>query len=135
MVTRARNAVGQGGRPFNTFTGVRRTALSLAIAAALHGTAMAQSATDGQENEVEEITVVGVRSSILNSIEAKRNNDVVAEFVDAGDLGQLPDVSIADALGRLPGVTTVRDSGQGSQLNIRGMNGDFVQTTLNGREQ
>jgi TonB-dependent receptor len=135
MVTNARNAVGQGGRQFNTFTGVRRTALSLAIAAALHGTAMAQSATDGQEDAIEEITVTGVRSSILNSIDAKRNNDVVAEFVDASDLGQLPDVSIADALGRLPGVTTVRDSGQGSQLNIRGMNGDFVQTTLNGREQ
>ena len=32
-------------------------------------------------------------------------------------------------------MTTVRDSGQSSQLNIRGMNGDFIQTTLNGREQ
>jgi phosphoribosylformimino-5-aminoimidazole carboxamide ribotide isomerase len=35
----------------------------------------------------------------------------------------------------VPGVTTVRDSGQSSELNIRGMNGDFIQTTLNGREQ
>ena len=47
----------------------------------------------------------------------------------------LPDASIADALGRVPGVTTIRDSGQSSELNIRGMNGDFIQTTLNGREQ
>ena len=47
----------------------------------------------------------------------------------------LPDQSIADALGRAPGVTTIRDSGQSSQLNIRGMNGDFIATTLNGREQ
>ncbi|HWV14580.1 MAG TPA: TonB-dependent receptor [Cellvibrio sp.] len=85
--------------------------------------------------EPEEIVVTGFRSSVLNSVEAKRNSDVVSEVVDAGDLGSLPAVSIADALGRLPGVTTVRDSGQSSQLNLRGMSGDFIQTTLNGREQ
>ena len=65
----------------------------------------------------------------------KRAGDTIVEVVDAGDLSSLPDASIADSLGRLPGVTTVRNSGQSSQLNIRGMNGDFIQTTLNGREQ
>lgn len=88
-----------------------------------------------QSAEPEEIIVTGFRSSLLNSVEAKRKSDVVSEVVDAGDLGALPAVSIADALGRLPGVTTVRDSGQSSQLNLRGMSGDFIQTTLNGREQ
>lgn len=95
----------------------------------------AQQNTKSAEKEVEEVVVTGFRSSILNSVEAKRNADQVVEVIDAGDLGSLPDVSIADALGRMPGVTTVRDSGQSSQLNIRGMNGDFVQTSLNGREQ
>lgn len=113
----------------------RRTALSVAVAAALPGVAMAQSSGTDAAAPMEEVIVTGVRRSILNSIDAKRHSDVVSEVVDASDLGQLPDVSIADALGRLPGVTTVRDSGQGSQINIRGMNGDFVQTTLNGREQ
>ena len=61
--------------------------------------------------------------------------DSISDVVDAGALGSLPDASIADALGRVPGVTTIRDSGQSSELNIRGMNGDFIQTTLNGREQ
>jgi iron complex outermembrane receptor protein len=85
--------------------------------------------------EVEEITVTGYRATVLNSIDTKRQSDVVADVVDASAVGSLPQVSIADALGRIPGVTTVRDSGQSSQLNIRGMNGDFIQTTLNGREQ
>ncbi len=98
------------------------------------GTAVAQ---DNQidEEAVEVIQVSGVRGSILKAIDAKRSSDVVGDFVGAGDLGVLPDPSIADALGRIPGVTTVRSNGQSSQLNIRGMNGDFVQTTLNGREQ
>ena len=58
-----------------------------------------------------------------------------SDGVRRGALGALPDQSIADALGGVPGVTTIRDSGQSSQLNIRGMNGDFIQTTMNGREQ
>ena len=93
----------------------------------------AQNNTAGEE--VEEVTVTGFRSTIINAVDTKRNADTVVDVVDAGALASLPDQSIADALGRIPGVTTVRDSGQSSQLNIRGMNGDFIQTTLNGREQ
>lgn len=110
----------------------------LALATTMAMVAGSQSVYAQQEKageEIEEVTVTGFRSSILNSVEAKRNADQIADVIDAGDLGSLPDVSIADALGRMPGVTTVRDSGQSSQLNIRGMNGDFVQTSLNGREQ
>lgn len=113
---------------------IQRTAVSLAVAAALPGGALAQDADSGNQY-IEEIVTVGVRTSILNSLDDKRASDVVSDVVDAGALGALPDQSIADALGRLPGVTTVRDSGQSSQLNIRGMDGDFIQTTLNGREQ
>lgn len=117
--------------------------LTLAMAtagfsASSYAAAAQQDTTTAQkkaEESVEVIEIRGIRRSLLGSLDSKRFNDTVSEVVDAGDLGQLPDVSIADALGRLPGVTTVRDSGQSSQLNIRGMNGDFIQTTLNGREQ
>lgn len=109
---------------------LRRTAVSLAVAAALPSAAMAQ-----EQEYIEEIVTTGIRTSILNSVDSKRLADTISDVVDAGALGSLPDQSIADALGRVPGVTTIRDSGQSSQLNIRGMNGDFIQTTLNGREQ
>ncbi|WP_299587708.1 TonB-dependent receptor [uncultured Microbulbifer sp.] len=111
---------------------LRPTLLSAAIAASVSASIGAYA----QEQEaLEEVTVTGIRASVLGSLEAKRSADVVADVVDAGALSSLPDQSIADALGRLPGVTTVRSSGQSSELNIRGMNGDFLQTTLNGREQ
>ncbi len=117
----------------------QRNVVSLAVAAALTGGSMAPAvalAQDDADTEViEEIVTIGVRQSILGAVDSKRMADSVADFVDAGALGQLPDQSIADALGRVPGVTTIRDSGQSAQLNIRGMNGDFIQTTLNGREQ
>ncbi|MDJ0698903.1 MAG: TonB-dependent receptor [Woeseiaceae bacterium] len=126
----------------NLTTDIRRSAISLAVAAALPGAAMtmpnialAQDDDMPDADAIEEIVTVGIRTSILDSVNAKRMSDTVSDVVDAGALGSLPDASIADALGRVPGVTTIRDSGQSSQLNIRGMNGDFIQTTLNGREQ
>jgi phosphoribosylformimino-5-aminoimidazole carboxamide ribotide isomerase len=111
----------------------------MAIAASAASTSVwAQTETTEDEQmsaAIEEIEVLGIRRSIVNSLDAKREADTIADLVDAGAMGALPDQSIADALGRIPGVTTVRDSGQSSQLNVRGMNGDFIQTTLNGREQ
>jgi len=55
--------------------------------------------------------------------------------ISADDLGGLPDVSMADALTRLPGISAVRTGGQAAEINIRGLSGDFVFSTLNGREQ
>jgi iron complex outermembrane receptor protein len=92
----------------------------------------AQSQAD---KELEEVVVTGFRQSVLNAIDAKRNSDTVIEAISADDIGGLPDVSIADSLSRLPGVTSVRTGGQASELNIRGMSGDFVFATMNGREQ
>lgn len=115
---------------------MRRSAVSLAVAAALSGAPVMTNVAYAQDDEpIEEIVTIGVRVSILDSVSSKRASDVISDVIDAGALGSLPDQSIADSLGRVPGVSTVRDSGQSSQLNIRGMNGDFIQTTLNGREQ
>ncbi|PKH56828.1 TonB-dependent receptor [Shewanella sp. Choline-02u-19] len=88
-----------------------------------------------QEEKIEVIEVRGFRTSVIRSLNNKRFADTVSESISADDLGALPDQSIADALTRLPGVTAVRTGGQASGLNIRGLDGDFVFATLNGREQ
>jgi iron complex outermembrane receptor protein len=94
----------------------------------------AQQNTEAVDN-LEEVVVTGFRKSLLTAIDVKRNSDTVIEAISADDIGGLPDVSIADSLSRLPGVTSVRTGGQASELNIRGMSGDFVFATMNGREQ
>ncbi|NII59671.1 TonB-dependent receptor [Sphingomonas aerolata] len=83
----------------------------------------------------DDIVVTGFRASLRSSIAVKRNLDVVAEIVSAEDIGRLPDVSIAESLARLPGVTSQRTGGQASAINIRGLSQDLVSATLNGREQ
>ena len=84
---------------------------------------------------IEEITVTGFRSSLVSAISNKRDSDSVVESVTAEDLGKLPDISIAESLARLPGVTAQRTGGQASALNIRGLDQGLILTTLNGREQ
>ncbi|MGP9800090.1 TonB-dependent receptor [Rheinheimera sp. NSM] len=86
-------------------------------------------------DSVEVIRVRGFAGSLFRSLDAKRFGDTVSETISADDLGALPDVSMADALTRLPGISAVRTGGQAAEINIRGMSGGFVFSTLNGREQ
>ena len=84
---------------------------------------------------IEKIEVRGFSTSLIQSLNQKRFGDTVSEQISADDLGGLPDVSMADALTRLPGISAVRTGGQAAEINIRGLSGDFVFSTLNGREQ
>lgn len=90
---------------------------------------------ESTDQVVEVIEVQGFSTSLIKSLNQKRFSDTVTEQISADDLGGLPDVSIADALTRLPGISAVRTGGQAAEINIRGLAGDFVFSTLNGREQ
>jgi iron complex outermembrane receptor protein len=83
----------------------------------------------------DEIVVTGIRASLDASAKLKRNTPTIVESVSAEDIGKLPDVSIADSLARLPGVTAQRLEGRDQRLSIRGLGPDFGTTLLNGREQ
>lgn len=87
------------------------------------------------EEATEEVLVTGFRTSLINAIDAKRNADSIVETISASDIGGLPDLSIADALARVPGLTTNRSGGQAGDIQIRGLSDEFVFSTLSGREQ
>ncbi|WP_100657170.1 TonB-dependent receptor [Alteromonas flava] len=95
----------------------------------------AESPEVPEEETIERIEVRGFSTSLIQSLNQKRFGDTVSEQLSADDLGGLPDVSMADALTRLPGISAVRTGGQAAEINIRGLSGGFVFSTLNGREQ
>lgn len=119
---------------------LRRTALSLAVAAALPGaltmapTAFAQDdmADDGV---IEEIVTTGFRRSLENSRALKMDSESIVEAISAEDIGKLPDISIAESLARLPGLAAQRLNGRGQVISIRGLSPDFSTALLNGRPQ
>jgi len=113
---------------------------ALGAAVLLFGTTTAQAQTAPAEPTVTEeddkdIVVTGFRKSVQSSIAAKRDSSFIVDVVTADDIAGLPDVSIAESLARLPGVTSQRTGGQASAINIRGLSQDLVSATLNGREQ
>jgi iron complex outermembrane recepter protein len=90
-----------------------------------------------EAKKVDTVTVTGIRRAIEAAITVKKDADGVVEAISAEDVGKLPDVSIAESIARLPGVTTQRtnNSGRAQQISIRGLSGDFSTGLLNGREQ
>ena len=113
--------------------------ISLLLATPM-GVALAQdqnTADEGSDEELmEEVVVYGkYRSSLMSAMETKRDNTSIVEAISAEDLGKLPDVSIADSLARIPGVTVQRLNGRGQVVNIRGLSPDFAGALMNGREQ
>lgn len=97
--------------------------------AAPQAAAEAPAADDGA------IVVTGYRASLNASASIKRVAPTIVEALSSEDIGKLPDVSIADSLARLPGVTSQRLEGRDQRLSIRGLGPDFGTTLLNGREQ
>ncbi|MCA3717460.1 MAG: TonB-dependent receptor plug domain-containing protein, partial [Brevundimonas sp.] len=109
-------------------------AIGVLAALAFVGVANAQTAPQ-EADEVDEIIVTGIRASIQNSIAAKARNTSIVEVITAEDIGKLPDVSIAESLARLPGLTVQRLDGRGQLISIRGLGPDYTTALLNGREQ
>ena len=86
-----------------------------------------QAAEDG-----EAIIVTGIRGSVRASIDAKRESDVVADFLSAEDIGQFPDRNVAEALQRVPGIVINRELGEGERVSLRGTAPNLTRTLVNG---
>ena len=90
----------------------------------------------GEVVVLEKFTVqAGFSGSLAAAAEMKQKQKVITEVIASEDIGKLPDISIADALTRLTGLTTQRSNGRSQAISIRGLTGDFSTGLLNGREQ
>ena len=101
------------------------------VAAEVQNDAQTQKA---EEENVEVITVTGIRGSLQRAQAIKMSSNNIVEAISAEDIGKLPDTSIAESLARLPGVTGERRNGRTSGLSVRGFNENYIGTSLNGRE-
>ncbi len=123
----------------------RSTLLGTAIAFALyHQSAMADAATApatdaaSSGEEMNEVIVTGIRASIQQSLDVKRNADARLEVVTAEDVGKLPAHNVADALRGLPGVnisSSSADEGgfdESDRVSLRGTSPSLTQTLING---
>ena len=106
----------------------------LTIAAAMAGPAYGAATAPDDSDTLQEVVVTGEREAMRDSIAAKRNSELIGDDISTKDIGELPDVTIAEELNRLPGVNTLRDRGNSSQASIRGLGPRLVLGLVDGRE-
>lgn len=100
------------------------------------------AAAEGEESTEEEPVVLtetidvvtGYRQALEESVTLKRDAVNARESIVTEDIGKMPDLNLAEAIQRVPGVTIVREGGEGRQLSLRGLGAEFTQVTLNGME-
>jgi len=118
----------------------RRSTFSLVLGvsalaiAAFPGTAGAQDQIDSETDAGEEIVVTGIRASLRESLELKRDAQGVVDAISAEDIGKFPDTNLAESLQRITGVSIDRSNGEGSTVTVRGFGPEFNLVTLNGRQ-
>ena len=86
-----------------------------------------------------DIIVTGLRASLQNSAQIKKNTMEIVDSITADDIGKLPDPNVAETLTRIPGVQgyrfggeTAAPVGQGSGLTIRGLS-NLTASRVDGR--
>ena len=107
-------------------TNRKLSALALAVAAAVPTSAAIAQGVATSDQMVEEVVVKGIRGSLANALDQKRNADSLVEVIIAEDIGKLPDQNLAEVLENITGVQITRTAGVGTGVQIRGTNANRV---------
>ncbi|WP_312914089.1 TonB-dependent receptor [Stenotrophomonas sp.] len=110
----------------------RKSVLSAAIVTCLSFSAHAQEA-DKNAVDLDRVVVTGIRASLQQSLETKRNADAIVDVITAEDVGKFPATNVAEAMTIIPGVTIDRAYGQGEKVSILGTDPALNRTLLNGQ--
>jgi TonB-dependent receptor len=108
------------------------SALLIAMPAAAQDAAndaAAEAPGDGND-----IVVTGIRETIQNSINTKRRETAIVDALAADDIGDLPALSVGQAIQTITGATTHREKGDASEIALRGLGPFLSNATFNGRD-
>ena len=115
-----------------------RAAVIASVAGTISLSATAQETPTETEvevgNGVEVIQVVGTRKTIQDQIAIKRESTTVVDGLSAEDIGDLPALSIGEALESITGAASHRENGGATEITIRGLGPFLSATHINGRE-
>ena len=107
------------------------------------------AATQTNSDQLEEVVVTGLRASLQQSLDIKRNSDGIVDAISAEDIGKFPDSNLATAMERIPGVTVTRatqntlnggmagvtgSTGNATGVTVRGFGPQFNETLYDGRQ-
>jgi TonB-dependent receptor len=101
-------------------------------------TAQPRPASDNAAAHVDTLVVTGQRRAQLSAVAIKRDSDMVVDVVSSDDVQRLPDLTVVNALRRIPGVSVLPVSDNEHPRDeaispvLRGLNQAYNNVTVNG---
>lgn len=84
--------------------------------------------------ELEQVVVTGSLEGKTKALNQQRTSDNIKNIVSADLIGRFPDLNVAEALQRIPGINIQRDKGEGATISIRGTPQYFTTIQINGEQ-
>lgn len=81
---------------------------------------------------MDEVVITGQAVGQHAAIQQQRNASGIKNVVSAEKLQELPDVNVAEAVGRLPGLMVERNRGEGQKIIIRGLQPRYNTVSIGG---
>ncbi len=95
---------------------------------------LAAPAAFAQDSASDEVVVTGTRQVIQNSINLKRQETSIVDGLSSSEIGEIPALSIGEALETLTSVAAQREGSGVTEVSIRGLGTFLGSTVINGRE-
>ncbi len=108
-----------------------KSSLLLTVGASTLALSLPAYAQDSGEDEV---VATGTRLVIQDALEIKRQATTVVDGLSADEIGDLPALSIAEALEQITSVGSQREGSGATEVSIRGLGPFLGSTVINGRE-
>lgn len=105
---------------------------SLGVTVTAGQTARLEAALTPEIVQLQAMRVEGAREGQARSINQQRSATNLKNIVAADTIGTFPDVNAAEALKRLPGISTVRQRGEDRDITIRGAAPNLNAITIDG---
>lgn len=80
----------------------------------------------------EEVTITAQTRGQISAVNQQLNSQAIINVISTEKLKELPDISAAEAIGRLPGLTVQRDGGEGQKIIVRGFEPKYNTISING---
>ncbi len=82
----------------------------------------------------EELVVTGIRETLRTSIDVKKRETAIVDALSTDEIGDLPALSVGEAIQTITGATTHREKGGASEIALRGLGPFLSNSTFNGRD-
>jgi len=80
----------------------------------------------------EAVVVTSQRQGQMAAINQQINSDAITNIVSSDKIQELPEANAAEAVGRLPGVSLLREGGEGNKVVIRGLAPKYNKIQIDG---